>query len=227
MLPHQARNHGAAMAEGDVLVFTDPDCVAAPDWLERLISHHVSGRHVVGGGVRGLPDWWDRSVHVTKYGWWLPESPGGSRTQLPSGNLSISRHAWEKLEGFQGEFFAGDSELCWRIRQAGIKLWFDPDAVVTHLEHPGPLAFVRERFHRGRDFGQMRVRAENWGRLRCLFYLLGLPVLPCVMTLRTARFAFRGGYASRWLEALPVQLAGNGLWCLGEAFAHLACLGRG
>jgi glycosyltransferase involved in cell wall biosynthesis len=44
LLPHDARNRGAELAGGDVFVFTDPDCVAEPDWLERLLTHHANGR---------------------------------------------------------------------------------------------------------------------------------------------------------------------------------------
>src|SRR6185312_8994637 len=38
LLPHAARNLGTDLARGDILVFTDPDIVAAPDWLEKLVT---------------------------------------------------------------------------------------------------------------------------------------------------------------------------------------------
>ena len=34
--PAAARNHGAKMARGDVLLFTDADCAPDPDWIERM-----------------------------------------------------------------------------------------------------------------------------------------------------------------------------------------------
>jgi len=224
MYPHQARNHGATLTSGSLLVFTDPDCVAEPDWLERLEAHHRQGRQVVGGAMRGLPGWWNQGVHVTKYGWWLPESRAGSRTELPSGNFSVTREAWNRVEGFDGRYFSGDSEICRRLREAGYSIWFDPDAIVTHLEHEGRAAFVRERFLRGRDFGRMRVQRNQWGRGRCLIYLFALPVLPWVMAARSLKFAARGRYLVRWLWLFPVQLTGFCLWCLGEAFTHGASL---
>lgn len=226
MYPHQARNHGASIARGGFLAFADPDCVAAPDWLERLADHHRNGRHVVGGAIRGLPGWWNQGVHVTKYGWWLPGARQGPRTELPSGNLSVTREAWTNVKGFQGRFFAGDSEICWRLREAGYSIWFDPDAVVTHLEHAGPAVFFRERFQRGRDFGRMRVQRNRWSRMRCLIYLLAAPVLPWVMIGRSLGYAARGRYLTRWLSTLPVQIVGLGLWCLGEALSHGAYLWR-
>src|SRR3954462_11416929 len=32
LLPHEARNLGVRLARNDILVFSDPDVVAAPDW---------------------------------------------------------------------------------------------------------------------------------------------------------------------------------------------------
>jgi glycosyltransferase involved in cell wall biosynthesis len=36
--PASARNYGAQMAQGDLLLFTDADCVPAADWVERLVG---------------------------------------------------------------------------------------------------------------------------------------------------------------------------------------------
>lgn len=36
---YAARNHGLTLAKGDIIAFTDSDCVPAEDWLERGVSH--------------------------------------------------------------------------------------------------------------------------------------------------------------------------------------------
>src|SRR4029078_13223996 len=63
-----------ALPTGLVFVVTEPDCVAEPDWLERLLAHHDAGHRVVGGSIRSLPGLWNQSVHLTKYPWWDPMS---------------------------------------------------------------------------------------------------------------------------------------------------------
>ena len=224
LLPHQARNWGVEKALGRILVFTDPDCVAEPDWLAHLIANYREGPAVAGGAIRGLPGWWNHAVHATKFSWWLPESKAGTRSEVPSGNCSMLREVWHKVQGFRGEYFAGDSDICWRIREAGYTIWFDPSAIVTHLEHPPAMLFARERFQRGCDFGRARVRLREWSRGRCFVYLLAAPLLPWVMTWRSARYAVGGGYVLRWLPTFPVQILGNSLWSLGEAYAHGAAL---
>jgi len=36
---YAARNHGLSLAKGEAIAFTDADCIPAPDWLERGITH--------------------------------------------------------------------------------------------------------------------------------------------------------------------------------------------
>ena len=49
--PAAARNAGAKLARGDIYCFIDADCLAAPDWIERMVARHAQGAQVVGGGV--------------------------------------------------------------------------------------------------------------------------------------------------------------------------------
>ena len=41
-IPHAgaaaARNRGASVARGDILLFTDADCEPQPDWIERMLG---------------------------------------------------------------------------------------------------------------------------------------------------------------------------------------------
>ncbi len=225
---HAARNEGAKHASGAILVFTDPDMRAHPEWLSRLCSQHGLEARMVGGGIDCLPGYFSHGVHMTKYGWWLAGGRAQRRPQLPSGNLSVSRLAFERAGGFPARFWAGDSELCWHLRGLGYELWLDPGAVLTHLHEPGPLEFVTERFTRGRDFGQARVLREHWGALRCAVQGMLLPAIPPLMAIKTGWFAARTRNFSWWLVTLPVQLAGYAAWAAGEATAHgQAMLGIG
>lgn len=220
LLPHEARNEAALRAGGAILVFTDPDCRAEPDWLERLVYWHDRGREAVGGAVAHESGWWNASVHLAKYPWWLPGGECGERPEIPSANASFSRRIWTAAGPFRGDRFAGDSLFSWRVRAGGDTIWFDPRAIVTHLDHVGPGAFVRERFRRGVDFGLARGPTLGWRRPGYVARLAAAPAAPLVMTARAGRYALRAGQAAAWAAALPVQLLGNGLWCAGEWLSH-------
>ena len=224
LLPHQARNVAASISCGDILVFTDPDCRAEPDWLERLVEWHSQGRPAAGGAVAHEPGWWNAAVHFAKYPWWLPGGRAGERPEIPTANASFSRRVWEEVGPFQGDRFAGDSHFSWRLHDAGYRVWFDPAAIVTHLDHVRPRAFMRERFARGRDFGALRGETRRWTRTMYALRLLAAPLAPLVMTARNARYAAAAGQIGGWISSLPIQLLGNTLWCAGELTAHLRAL---
>lgn len=49
----QARNRGIAEAKGEIIVFTDDDCVAESTWLERIVAPFRLNPHIgaVGGEI--------------------------------------------------------------------------------------------------------------------------------------------------------------------------------
>src|SRR5947208_13402715 len=46
------KNAGAAAASGEIIALVDADCVAAPDWLERLVSRFEPDMAAVAGYTR-------------------------------------------------------------------------------------------------------------------------------------------------------------------------------
>ena len=216
LLPHAARNAGVELAGGDLLVFTDPDCVAAPVWLELLASVSERGHTVVGGAIELEGGGWpERGIHLSKFALWVPDAPRGSRPDLATANVLWTRSAWERFGPFPGEIWCGDTEISWRARRAGVELYFEPAAVVRHAHTTGLRAFFRERRIRGEDFARMRARVERWSRLGAGVHLLAAPLVPFLLLGRSLRSA--GGI--RALETVPVQLLGFLGWSLGEAAA--------
>ncbi len=51
LYPGAARNLGIAEASGEILAFTDADCIADPGWVEAIVQAHRSGESVIGGIV--------------------------------------------------------------------------------------------------------------------------------------------------------------------------------
>ena len=54
---YAARNTGVEHARGEVIAFTDSDCIPAHDWLERGVAHltHQDGCAVIAGRVKIFP----------------------------------------------------------------------------------------------------------------------------------------------------------------------------
>jgi glycosyltransferase involved in cell wall biosynthesis len=225
LLPHAARNRGAELARGELLAFTDPDCIPRPDWLGRLVAAHDAGHPVVGGAIEldgGGP--LERGIHWYKFAWWLAGGPAGPRPDLASANLMYARGAWAAAGPLQGDRFCGDTVLNWSAQARGYSLWFEPEAAVDHLHTSSLRGFWRECVRRGRDFGSTRPVYRGWSRVRLAAYVVGMPFLPVVKLWRAARYARRSGRLAEFFRQLPLQVLGHVGWCVGEAGAHLRLL---
>jgi GT2 family glycosyltransferase len=162
-----ARNHGASHAEGDLLAFTDDDCVPAPDWLAELTGalavHEVDA---ATGAVLPLPD--DRPGLVAVSSRTDPRRRVFDSTgHAPpwevgtGGNLLLSRALFAEVGGFDLRFGPGaryraaeDVELLDRLLRAGAKFVYEPAAVVFH-EMKTPAERLARRYPYGYGLGAM------------------------------------------------------------------------
>jgi glycosyltransferase involved in cell wall biosynthesis len=143
--PGAARNAGVAAAGGDVLAFTDADCVPAPGWLAAGVAALGSAGLVQGRvepPVGAKPGPFDRTLWVTR--------PVGL---FEAANLFVRREVFERLSGFDdglldlaGGHFGEDVIFGWRARRAGVTTGFCDQALVYHeVFRRGPGAYLRER----------------------------------------------------------------------------------
>jgi len=145
----ESRNTGAKLATGEVVAFIDDDAIAAPDWVERLVSTYERTDAIAAGGkmapkwVAGKPSFLPEEfywlVGVTHRG--FADGPTEVRNTFGS-NISFSREVFLDLDGFDTDIGGrkgdknlqgGETELCARMREAyGSGVMYDPNAVVAH-----------------------------------------------------------------------------------------------
>jgi glycosyltransferase involved in cell wall biosynthesis len=222
LLPHAARNRGVDLARGRLIVFTDPDCVCAPDWLGALVEASRHGHSVIVGAMDLAGSTaFESAVHLCKFASWLPGGPAGRRAIAPTANALYTREVWEAIGPFRGDSFSSDTLLSWHAAAKGFHPWFEPRAVVTH-QHDGDMrSFLRERRTRGEDFARLRIAEEKRSRGWAALHLLALPAIPLLELARVGRRAISSGWTPAFLRTAPLQLAANTAWALGEARTHL------
>jgi hypothetical protein len=134
VFPGAARNHGARIALGDVLIFLDADCHPAPGWLGALELCLAAEPCAVSGGVAFEPEgYWRRVDNVALFHEFLAVLPRGRRRFLPSLTFGIRRDIFERVGGFDpGLRSAEDLDLTARLTRGGVPLYFEPAAVVVH-----------------------------------------------------------------------------------------------
>lgn len=221
LYPHAARNRAIQRSSGELLVFTDPDCRARPDWLEKLVAAHDAGHTVVGGSMDLATDrWFERGAHLVKFSWLLSGLPAGRRWIVPSANVLYPRSLFNQIGPSEEVLFCGDAVLAWRANKAGAELWFEPGAVVEHRHEGNLISFFQLRFRRGREFADARMSFEGWSRGRAALNAILFPLLIVLTLVRSGRDAFTAGWGRHYLVTLPVQIVGQTGWCLGEAISQ-------
>ena len=142
------RNFGVSQARGATLAFLDADCIAPPHWLKTATALLTQeGLGALGAHYR-IPE--DSSwVGRAWYGG-LELEKQGSIEWLPAGDLIIARATFERLGGFDESIQTNeDSELCERVRAAGLRVVGDASLAVVHLGTPQTLAhfYKKVRWH--------------------------------------------------------------------------------
>ena len=204
-------NLGARVASGRSLVFLNPDALLQPGCIQSLMdsargqpSPCVVGACVLNpdgseqrGGRRGevtpvttlmtlshlalnIPGLRRFEIHREDE----PRPEAATPVQTISGAcFYASRRDFEALDGFDDGFFlhVEDIDFCWRARQMGGSVLFDPRARVVHLGSTSQTHPLVVEFHKGRGLVRYFIkRANNPWRLALAWGLSPLIMLAAV-----------------------------------------------
>lgn len=153
MFPGPARNLGVELAEGLIIAFIDADCIAAPDWVQRIAETHDNRHLVVGGSVEvgnpsNLVAWAGQMFEFREF---LSSEPARYVTHIPTCNLSYRRALLSIYGGFPNAYYPQEDLLFnYMLTQAGVQVWFDPQISVRHFCREGLREFLSHQHRIGR-----------------------------------------------------------------------------
>lgn len=153
--PAVARNQGAERARGQLLLFTDSDCVPKNDWIEQMVFP-FSQKEIVG--VKGAYlsnqqslvarfvqlEYEDKYDHMMqkRYIDFIDTYSAGYRL-----NVFLANGGFDKAFTTSS---VEDQEFSFRLASQGLKMVFAPEAKVYHLGHSKSLySYFRKKFKIG------------------------------------------------------------------------------
>jgi GT2 family glycosyltransferase len=131
--PAAARNAGWRAACGEIIAFTDDDCIPQEQWLQAGVAAMADGVTGVAGNLvlplEGVPT--DYEYNAAQLG----------KNDFVTANCFYRRAALQEVGGFDERFTSAwreDTDLAFTLLAQGAKFTTAPDAVVIHPVRPAP-----------------------------------------------------------------------------------------
>ncbi|MFH0963435.1 MAG: glycosyltransferase family 2 protein [Planctomycetota bacterium] len=219
----EARNAGIAAARGEFLLFTDDDCICEPGWIAALVDA-LEKHGIVAGAVWTRTDNFLKLCHnIAEFHQVMAGKPAGFITFPAGANWAWRADVIRRLGPFSAQNEIGE-DTCHSLSalEAGLRIYFEPRAVVIHDPPRTSLARVF-RYSACHAEGMIRVRLRYAKLLRTpaflsspfLMRLLAVPVAGVV----TSRIFWTNRGLLRYWHSAPVVFALKFTWMWAAAGA--------
>lgn len=152
--PAVARNAGVKSSKGQIIMFTDADCIPDKKWI-RNMSEPFKDKKIIG--VSGTYKTFNKNSLIARFaGYEIEKRHKKLEKQeqidfIGTFSAAFRKNIFLKVKGFDETFPTAsgeDPELSFRLEKFG-KMIFQPNAFVHHYHPNTLLKFLKQKFWRG------------------------------------------------------------------------------
>ena len=172
-----SRNTAVNKAQGDIVCFTDDDCVPPADWLKSIEDHFIKydSDVVMGCGLNFYPNNLYAIIEQFNYETWLKNAIQNLnvKTKISDGKIIDTKITSFKKKVFRKVSFSEnlqqdeDLELGTQLMRTGAKILYDPKIKTYHKNSNTCRFLIHRNFYRG--VSQHKLRLEKGIEIKLIF----------------------------------------------------------
>ena len=169
--PACARNHGAKLAQGEYLAFTDSDCIPHKNWISLLMEGFIAGEGLaparkvaaVAGsyGIANPQSILARCI-FKEIRWRHNNLMPAFLNAFGSYNFCVKKSVFDTVGGFNTIYRRAsgeDNDLSYKIVQSGSWIYFQRKALVDHYHTTKVFKYLKEQFYHG--FWRVKIYRDH------------------------------------------------------------------
>ena len=183
------RNAGFKISKGEIVAFSDADCVADKNWIKNSIKYFADPTVGAVGGPNITPPNESNFARAVAFVFNQAIFSAGSIygrvlnlkkevVSLPGCNMIFRREALQKVFPIDETIFGGeDFATNQLLRAQGYKLFYTPDTFVLHYHRTTPRKFFKQMFRYGISRLILGKKNRQWMNTMHITVGFGIPLI--------------------------------------------------
>lgn len=167
---YNARNTGIKNSKGNIILFTDSDCIANSNWISNIVkSFKNKNIKIVGGPIKAFK----QETALQRYCsiFCHTQEDYCKANLFAASNMAVRKKDMQKTGLFEGFLKSGgDFFLCSNIIKNPSGIYYQPNAAVYHYYPKSLLIFIKKSFKYGRWNGIIRRRYNKHFHIKQINY---------------------------------------------------------